>query len=110
MAIWTVAVAGLAQGRQAVDDGRFQPDHALAVCGGLRLEANGAERERGGYRVIGGWRDGVADHVEGLLERDAYLEQAAVTGESGPRRSVARRAVTPIATPAKRLGRHLQSI
>src|SRR5208282_1324794 len=45
---------GPANGRKTVDDGRLDPDQALALRVQLGLVADAAERERGGYRLEGG--------------------------------------------------------
>jgi len=49
-----VAFAWPAHGAQTLGYGRFDPDHALALRVRLTLEADGAERQRGGDRLEGG--------------------------------------------------------
>ena len=48
-------------GTGGVSPGPAHPDRALAALGRRSLEAEGAERERGGDRLEGGGRDGDAD-------------------------------------------------
>src|SRR5208282_437810 len=58
-----VAFAGFAHGVEPVEPSLLNPDQAFALRVELRLEGYGAERERGGNRLVGFNGDGDADHA-----------------------------------------------